>query len=160
MAPLAPGNIAILEDDGPRIAAMRSSLSEMIPVSTPIVITDNAHTMLAWLREHLQETALISLDHDLPLRSDRDGIDHGDGRMVADYLATLAPTCPVIVHSSNDLCATGMFYALKHAGWPVSRVVPYDGEDWIHGSWAQQIQKLIERRWLNLDLCRNRPRRA
>jgi hypothetical protein len=147
---LAPGTISILEDSEARIAAMRSCLSELIPASSPIFITDNAHTMLVWLREHLQESALISLDHDPPLSSDQYSTDHGDGRMVADYLATLAPTCPVIVHSSNDICASGMFYALQSAGWPVSRVIPYDGESWIRQSWAEQIQKNIRTDWLTL----------
>lgn len=145
---MSPDTIVILEDNELRILAMQECLRKIL--STPVYVTDNAFRMIDWLREHLHETALISLDHDLPLRSESHPVDHGDGRMVADYLAALPPTCPVIVHSSNDICATGMFCALHHADWPVSRVIPYDGESWIRVAWSEQIQKYRDLGWLHL----------
>src|SRR4051812_34305857 len=114
---------------------MRSCAEEFLP-SLPLVFFDNAFEMVAWLEQHLHEVALISLDHDLPLR-DGEGksIDCGDGRMVADYLTQLAPTCPVIVHSSNNDCAVGMYFALERAGWPTKRVVPFDDLAWVERDW-------------------------
>lgn len=142
------GTIAILEDCEARIAAMRSSLREVVPSETSIFITDRAPRMVAWLEGHLAHVALISLDHDLPLGSQWGIGEYGDGRIVADYLAALPPMCPVIIHSSNEAAASGMYYALEWAGWPVSRVVPYDGENWIRQTWIEQIQKYIRDGWL------------
>jgi hypothetical protein len=135
--------IAILEDDPDRVAAMRTSLDETLP-GIEAVFFEDAQKMIAWLSERLGEIVLISLDHDLPLR-DHEGmaIDCGTGRHVADYLASFPPTCPVIVHSSNNNCASGMFFALKDAGWPVSRVYPSDDTRWIADSWARQIRRLV-----------------
>jgi len=150
MSTIAQGTIAILEDNAARITEMNVRLHTIISPPARVFVTPNAHEMIAWLENHLAEVALISLDHDLPIRSREQTPDCGDGRMVADFLAALSPTCPVIVHSSNDPCAAGMFYALQSAGWPVSRVVPYDGENWIGQSWAKQIQDLIRTGWLRL----------
>jgi hypothetical protein len=96
-----------------------------------------------------RDVVLISLDHDLPVRS-RNGarIDCGNGRQVADYLASLPPTCPVIVHSSNDSCATGMFFALKDAGWPCRRVYPCEGYTWIGGAWAEEVRLYVRNGWI------------
>src|SRR5256885_15001425 len=106
--PLVPEVVVILEDDPARIAAMRACLTEVLP-GTEIVVFEQAQAMIAWLGCNLAQVALISLDHDLPLL-DQSGraIDCGTGRQVADYLASLPPTCPVIVHSSNSFCAPGM----------------------------------------------------
>src|SRR5258708_32047364 len=94
--------IAILEDNPDRIAAMRMCMAEALP-GVEVVFFENAQEMIVWLGEHLGNVVLISLDHDLPLRNDESKtIDCGTGRQVADYLASLLPTCPVIVHSSND----------------------------------------------------------
>jgi len=134
--------IAILEDDGTRIAAMESALANVLP-TVPVSFFDNAQQMIDWLQRHLPEVILISLDHDLPLRGPAGQIiDCGTGRQVADFLASIAPTCPVIVHSSNQYCAPGMFFALKDAGWPCSRVYPCDDLSWIGGAWADQIASI------------------
>ncbi len=97
--------VAILEDDQNRITAMRTCLAETLP-GIKADFFEDAQEMIAWLSEHLGNVILISLDHDLPLRN-REGktIDCGTGRQVADYLASVSPTCPVIVHSSNNFCA-------------------------------------------------------
>ncbi len=114
--------VAILEDDPNRITAMRACLTETLP-GAEVVVFDDARKMIAWLGQNLGEVVLIALDHDLPLRNhEGKAIDCGTGRQVADYLASVPPTCPVIVHSSNNFFAPGMSFALKDAGWPVSRV--------------------------------------
>jgi hypothetical protein len=140
--------VAILEDDPNRIAAMRICLAETLP-GIEVIFFEDARKITDWLSEHLGEIVMISLDHDLPLR-DQEGNanDCGTGRQVADYLASFPPTCPVIVHSSNNNCAPGMFFALKDAGWPVSRVYPSDDTAWIAASWATEIRRLIDGGWI------------
>ncbi|MDB5290124.1 MAG: hypothetical protein JWL69_1365 [Phycisphaerales bacterium] len=146
--PVVAEFVAILEDDANRVTAMRASLSEVLPGIESIFL-DDAGKMIAWLGEHLGEVVLISLDHDLPLRGHAgQTTDCGTGRQVADYLASVLPTCPVIVHSSNDHGASGMFYALNDAGWPCSRVYPCDDYAWIAGAWAEQVRCYVLDGWV------------
>jgi hypothetical protein len=129
---------AILEDDAARVAEMRRCLRDLLP-NVESVFFDDANEMIIWLGRHIGEVALISLDHDLPLKGpDGQVIDCGNGRQVADFIASLPPTCPVIVHSSNLHCAPGMFFALKEAGWRAGQVYPHEDLVWIEGAWAAQ----------------------
>ena len=108
--------------------------------------------MIAWLGEHLGRVILLSLDHDLPLRGPAgEAIDCGTGREVADFLASVPPTCPVIVHSSNNFFAPGMFFALKDSGWPCSRVYPSDNTAWIAASWADQVRQFVSDGWIRSE---------
>jgi hypothetical protein len=138
---LLPNYVAVLEDNAGRLAEMRACLAEVLP-QHEAVFFDNADEMIAWLKEHLPEVMLISLDHDLPLWQLRDGqqVDPGAGRMVADYLSTLEPTCPVIIHSSNENSAPGMMRVLHDAGWPHHRVYPCDDNQWIRNAWIGEIR--------------------
>ncbi len=104
--------------------------------------------MITWLKDHLPEVVLISLDHDLPV-SGATGADFGCGRDVADCLADLSPVCPVIVHSSNMLAAAGMVRVLKDANWPVWQTHPFGDLDWIAQAWRPQVAELIERGWVS-----------
>lgn len=138
---------AILEDDLNRVVAMRACLEAILP-GVEIDFFSNAQEMIAWFGEHLGEVALISLDHDLPLRDDAGrSVDSGTGRQVADFLASLPPTCPVIVHSSNNFYAPGVFFTLKDAGWPCSRVYPCDDYAWIADAWADEIRRYVRDGW-------------
>jgi hypothetical protein len=65
-------------------------------------------------------------------------------------LATAPPTWPVIVDSSNDVCAQGMFFTLKDGGWPVSRIYPCDDTAWIAGAWVQQVHRFVADGWIVL----------
>src|SRR5262249_52296668 len=69
------------------------------------------------------ETFLIGLDHDLELQPGPDGrcIDTGTGREMADYLASKAPACPVILHTTNAAAAVGMEMVLREAHWETHR---------------------------------------
>lgn len=138
------GIVAILEDHAGRIAEMRACLGEVLP-GMEVAFFEDAGGMIEWLGQHLSSVVLISLDHDLPLR-DREGqrIDCGTGRQVADYLAARPPSCPVIVHSSNEDCASGMFFCLKDAGWSVSRVRPWDEEAWVRAAWIERVRKYVQ----------------
>lgn len=124
---------------------MRSCLAEILP-DIEIAFFENAPAMISWLGQNLGDIVLISLDHDLPLRLDAAGrtVDFGTGRQVVDFLTSVPPTCPVIVHSSNDVCASGMFFALKNANWPCSRVYPCDDVAWIKSSWAAQVRRYAD----------------
>lgn len=144
-----PGVVAILEDTPGRLTEMRACLREMLPHHQHLFF-DNSSEMIAWLAAHLSEVVFISLDHDLPIRQERAGrrIDAGTGRLVADFLATMPPTCPVIVHCSSDDFAQGMLRVLKDAGWPTSRVRPMDDHAWIQSTWAAQVQKYRSGGWI------------
>ena len=131
---------------------MKAWLAGTFP-DVKIVIHGDADAMIDWLGQHLGEVTLISLDHDLPVRSiDGKSVDCGTGRQVADYLASVPPTCPVIIHSSNDPCAAGMFFALKDAGWPCSRVYPCDDLAWIASAWADRVQQYLREGWIDAGL--------
>jgi len=147
---IMPERVAILEDDPNRITAMQTCLAEVLP-GVDVVVFEDAQEMIAWLGQNLGDVTLISLDHDLPLR-DREGksIDCGTGRQVADYLASVPPTCPVIVHSSNNFFAPGMFFALGDAGWPCSRVYPCDDTAWVANAWAEQVRQYLRNGWITV----------
>ena len=122
---------------------MSAVLHDLLPAAHPVFFED-APTMLAWLGKHLGEIDLISLDHDLPIRRDVENrvIDCGTGRQVADWLAAVPPTCPVIVHTSNEPCAAGMMAVLDEAGWPCRRVYPCDDLAWVGDVWAGAVREL------------------
>ena len=143
------GAVVILEDCPGRLAELRACLAELLPRHDHVFF-DNAAEMIAWLKDHLAEVVFISLDHDLPLRQFRDGrrVDAGTGRDVCDFLAGLPPTCPVVVHSSNDFFAPGMVGALCDAGWPNWRVYPFEDHAWVRKSWAERVRHLIRDGWI------------
>jgi len=139
---------AILEDNADRLNAMRACLRYALP-AVEAAFFENAAEMITWFRTHFEDVALISLDHDLPLKVETGRtIDCGTGRQVADYLASELPTCPVIVHSSNDPCARGMFQVLSDAGWPCRRVYPCDDTKWIADAWLPEIQSMVSDGWI------------
>jgi hypothetical protein len=99
---LSPRKVAILEDNLDRQAAMQALLTAHFPTHEHSFCNE-AEPFIGWLRLHLAETLFISLDHDLELKPTGDGrwYDPGTGRMVAEYLATCAPVCPIIIHSTK-----------------------------------------------------------
>ena len=76
---------------------------------------------------------LICLDHDL-FKWKFDEPEPGDGREVAEFLASQKPACHAIIHSSNAPAAQSMFFTLQEAGWDVERIAPL-GQDWIETYW-------------------------
>jgi hypothetical protein len=154
-APRSPGPsgpiVAILEDNAGRCAIMEECLRHVLPAPTAVFF-DSAHEMVDWLREHQAEVSLISLDFDLPITRTDEGdlIDYGTGSIVAEYLESVPPTCPVIVHSSNVLGATKMMEGLQRSGWPVVRVYPSDDTAWIDGPWSDEICNYAKRGLLDV----------
>lgn len=137
--------IAILEDNHDRQAAMQALLATHFP-TFELFFCDEAEPFITWLRSNLTETLFISLDHDLELKPTGDGrwYDPGTGRMVADYLATCTPVCPIIIHSTNRDAVIGMEMLLQESGWRVEIVTPYGDLDWVGESWWPAVRRCIE----------------
>ena len=135
--------IAILEDNVDRTVAMRAALADKIYLYEPHFLP-TAPLMLAWLDQHFDETIAISLDHDLelpPLAVDR--TDPGDGRAVADTLASRVPNCPVVIHTTNIPAGDGMEATLVEAGWKTYRVTPCDDLRWIRETWLPIVREAV-----------------
>ena len=92
-------------------------------------------------RSRVRDPKLICLDHDL-FTDSPDDPDPGDGRDVAEFLATQEPCCHVIIHSSNGPAADSMYFTLSDANWDVEKVAPM-GEDWIEAHWWSIAQAKI-----------------
>jgi CheY-like chemotaxis protein len=136
--------IVILEDNSDRQAVMRACLGDHFS-QYEARFFDNSKEMIRFLGEHLSETLVISLDHDLDLQPGPDGrcIDPGTGREVADFLVKNEPTCPVIIHTTNAVAGVGMKTVLREAGWKTRRVVPFDDMRWIETDWFSAIRRAI-----------------
>jgi hypothetical protein len=136
--------IAILDDEPERIAAMLPCLANQCPTHETAVF-DNAPDMIDWLAVHCRDAILICLDHDLGPNRSRNGasFDPGTGRDVADFLSAKAPSCPVIVHTTNCLAAPGMVRVLEESGWTVSRVSPYADLEWIGEVWVREVRRAL-----------------
>lgn len=160
--------VMILDDTAARVAEMRAVLREVLP-DLDVVAFDNAPDLIDWLPAGLADAMLISLDHDLgptrPRRGDATGeatggsdsgnadarFDPGIGRDAADVLALYAPTCPVIVHSSNSLAVPGMLRVLRESGWPCSAVMPTDDLRWIPTMWREEVEWWATNGWISPD---------
>ncbi len=141
-----PMKIVILEDDQRRVEAMRDRLADRF-YQFEHVFFDSSTELNEYLEKHLNEVIVLSLDHDLELKVDSTGTtnDAGTGREVADYLARQGPSCPVIIHSTNEFGALGMEGVLREAGWKTCRVTPFDDLLWVHEAWFPAIRRAIVR---------------
>lgn len=137
-------SVAILEDDIDRQRAMAECFHDRFP-QYPIRYFATAAEMIWYLRRYRSELIAIALDHDLELIpvTDQENLDSGTGRNVADFLATVSPTCPVVIHTTNDHAGFAMGETLRQAGWPVSRVVPYGDMEWISEVWFRAMRDAI-----------------
>lgn len=134
--------IAVLDDDPRRIQAMDAQAKAL---GLEAVFFTNAPDMVAWLQSSLGGVSLISLDHDLgPNWKLPEGeFNPGDGRDVADWLATQEPQCPVLVHSANWGPAEGMLFALERSGWAAQKVFPFNDLEWISVDWSGKVHALL-----------------
>lgn len=133
--------IAILDDEAERVDAMLAALSRSLP-AYDVVTFRTAQETIEWLDTSVNTAALISLDHDL-IRLSPDEPEMGDGREVADFLATRSPVCHVIVHSTNFNAAVGMEMALNESGWQTTRVNPYDDLAWVSERWIHEVKNHV-----------------
>ena len=136
--------ILVLEDNADRQAAMKRCLEDRF-YQFEAGFFDDAREMTEYLDSHLDETILISLDHDLELKSNGAGdtLDPGTGREVADYLARHRPVCPVIIHTTNAPAAAGMEMVLQENKWETRRVAPFGDLEWIPTQWFRNVRQAI-----------------
>jgi hypothetical protein len=136
--------IVILEDNEDRRATMQRCLADRFPQFEARFFEEPA-PMIAYLRDHLPDAAVISLDHDLDLKPGPDGrlIDPGTGREVADFLARQTPVCPVVIHTTNSVAAVGMEMTLTESCWKTQRVVPFGDLEWIPTQWFRAVRRAI-----------------
>ena len=139
--------IAVLEDDLRRVQQMVQLLREFFP-GYKVTSFDNAPDMISWLGDNLNELKLICLDHDLGANRILSGEiqDPGTGRDVADFLAALKPVCPVLIHSSNVMAAPGMMMVLEDAGWPCSRLSPFNDLEWVRAAWIEDVKQALRQK--------------
>jgi hypothetical protein len=134
---------AILEDDHRRQQLMKGIIAEL---NHECIIFDNAPGMIEWLKKNIANVGLLSLDHDLGPNRELDGksFDPGTGRDVVDFLATLKPSAPVVIHTSKIYAYPGMVFTLEDSGWIVKRVVPISDLNWIESSWRNSVLELLK----------------
>lgn len=133
--------IFVLEDDADRIERFRLAIRQL-DHRYVMAIWSDARAMVRDLSERITDPSLISLDHDLYPVS-QCASDPDDGLMVARFLASQTPLCPVIIHSSNSERARLMLGELQLGNWVCERLLPF-GEDWIEKEWAKRVRQLIE----------------
>lgn len=131
----------VLEDNARRIEGFCQAASQS-PLKPELRHWRNASQMIVAIPALLGAARLISLDHDL-YKYDNAEPDPGSGREVANFLATLPPACPVIVHSTNTDAAWGMYNQLTAAAWAVHLVHHLDEPDWIVGRWLPLAERLV-----------------
>src|ERR1043165_2326030 len=136
--------ILILEDNLDRQDAMRDCLPDRFYQYETFLFND-AREMRAYLETDLLSALAISLDHDLELKPDPNGIlvDTGTGRDVADFLALHSPCCPIIIATTNSTAGDGMEYMLREAHWETHRVYPWGDLEWISTQWLRTLSNVI-----------------
>ena len=136
--------IVILEDNAARRDAMRACIGDRFYMFETRFFDDSAE-MIAYLETDLVRALVISLDNDLDMKIVPDGrpVDAGEGRHVAEFLATCSPVCPVIIHTSNTNAAVAMREVLNAADWKSKRVIPMDDTAWIATDWYFAMRRII-----------------
>jgi CheY-like chemotaxis protein len=136
--------IVVLEDNADRVAVMRACIEDRFYMFDTQFF-DEARDAIHFLDIHLSETLVIALDNDLEMKTGPDGrcFDVGEGRHVAEFLATKQPVCPVIIHTTNSDAGVTMEETLRGAGWRTRRIVPFDDMNWIESDWFSAIRRAI-----------------
>jgi hypothetical protein len=136
--------IVVLEDNPERVAIMRACIADRFYTFDPHFF-DDARDAIRFLDSHLADTLAIALDNDLEMKTGPDGrcVDPGEGRHVAEFLATKKPVCPVIIHTTNSDAAVAMETLLRETGWKTRRVLPFDDMNWIESDWFFALRRVI-----------------
>jgi len=136
--------IVILEDNAERQAIMRACIADRF-YTFDAHFFDEAGDAIRFLEANLADIVVVALDNDLDMKPGPDGrcIDVGEGRQVAEFLATRKPVCPVIIHTTNTDAAAAMQESLKGTGWKTRRVVPFDDMNWIATDWFPALRRAI-----------------
>ena len=129
--------IGILDDDLNRCTRFEKVLKTL---NIAHCFWHTAPAMLETLKEDSASSyQALSLDHDLYAE---DGSDAGDGLQIAQYLSTLTPTCPVIIHTSNADQSRRIRGTLEGSGW-LCHNAPAIGHDWIEADWVLVIKEIL-----------------
>ena len=137
-----PRLIAILEDNVDRTAAMIAALTGRLS-QFEHVITNDPGELIHILKTRMDDIVLVSLDHDLHERPDQSTTL--TGMMVVDFLVTLPPRVPVVLHTSNVRDGETMKSRLREQGWSVTWVTPFLDTEWIGADWLPVVRKAIQR---------------
>lgn len=148
-------SIFILDDCEARI-------SQFSKLGFNIVVKKDAFEAISYLQFNLDRIRLISLDHDLMPHESRCGnLGIACGCFVADFLAMMSPSCPVMIHTSNEAGAVAMKYRLIKKGWNVVWVKTESSfpDNWIGSLWKDQALKALGNS-LNKPECDNKRTRV
>jgi hypothetical protein len=126
----------MLEDNAERLTRFHAVVARL---GVELISWPDAHVMIAEMGQFLP--VLISLDHDLEPTGPR---DPGDGLDLVKHLATLTPSCSVIIHTSNGIRGDAMEGELDLAGWTYHRVSPI-GDDWIEVDWDRVVKRALRK---------------
>ena len=133
--------LLMLEDCPERLQRFAAVLAGIQP-RLDLKVWRTAWSMIAEVSPYLSDASLISLDHDLdPVPGD--DRDPGDGVMVAKFLVTQPIRRPVIIHSTNYVCARWMDGEFELEGWPHQRIAPV-GDDWIETEWRYAVLEMLQ----------------
>jgi CheY-like chemotaxis protein len=136
--------IVILEDNKDRQKVMADCLADRFHQYERRFFETSSEA-IRFLDQHLSETIVIALDHDLELKEAQQGqlVDGGTGREVADFLASKSPVCTVLIHSTNSAAVQGMEMVLQEAHWETKRIIPWGDLEWIPSQWLRAIRQAI-----------------
>ncbi len=135
-------SIFILEDNADRRETMRQWLDDRLSMYE-LVLTDDPDEFIQAVQMRLHDILAISLDHDLHERPDQSTTL--TGMLVVDFLTTLEPAFPVLLHTSNDRDGERMRSRLIESGWNVQWVVPFAGTKWIANEWYHTLKRAIRK---------------
>jgi CheY-like chemotaxis protein len=134
--------IAVLEDNAERTRVMSQWLCDRLYMYDHLV-TDDPHEFIDRVRLRYDDVLVVSLDHDLYDRPDHT-LDL-TGMIAADFLTTLTPRFPVLIHSSNQRDAAVMRDKLEGGGWFVAQVTPFDDTNWIGLDWYPTLKRALRK---------------
>lgn len=132
--------IAVLEDDPGRVEVMARWLKDRLWMYEHF-FSDDPDTLIGHIRPRLSDVLAVSLDHDLHGRPD--GNTEVTGMIVAEYLTSLPPAFPVLIHSTNARDAARMRAMLERKNWVVRSVVPFDDTNWIGAEWYPTLKRVL-----------------
>ncbi|HOY66632.1 MAG TPA: hypothetical protein PLP29_07065 [Candidatus Ozemobacteraceae bacterium] len=131
--------IFLLEDSETRIR-------QFADLGLDIAVRNDAFEAVAYLHSHRTMIQLLSLDHDLqPHETPCGNLGIACGCFVVDFLNLLAPFCPVMIHTSNEVGALVMKQRLARHGWNVIWVkseLLYP-DDWIQTIWKDRALEAL-----------------
>jgi hypothetical protein len=110
----SPKYLLVLEDSLPRLRAIQDIAKRR---ALQVIHWSDVHTMRKEAPTYFRDTALLSLDYDLSGSRYCEIGDPGTGQDIVEFLLTLTPFCPVILHTSLEGKGKLLAILLRNAGW-------------------------------------------